>query len=166
MSGSHHRRPTRGRDGLDRPSRLRHSARVTERKRDWDRLKYAVIQARVAAGYETRKQFADAITEKYGYIATRTLGQLERGQAVAARTLTVVELILGWPAGTCETVLNGGDPPELAPAQTATPPADDPDEEFRRSLRVMRRAMGREAFLRWVDENSLPTTGTEGDQAG
>jgi hypothetical protein len=131
-------RPGRGRDGLDRPSRIRHSARVEETGRDWTRLKGYVISARVAAGYATREQFAKAVEAKVGYIATRTLGNVERGKSVSDSTLSAIELTLDWPPGTCMAILRGGEPPKLSTDENSS---DDPDEELRNALRVLRRAI-------------------------
>lgn len=150
MRAGHGAGPGRGSPGLDRPSSVRHSARVSESGREWKRLSSYVVDARVAAGYLTRRAFADALGDVVEY---RTLSNLERGTRVGDNTLAIVERFLKWAPGSAKAVLYGGEPVPVAHLDVVKP-TSSPDEEFRSNLRAMRRGMGREAFLRWVDEAS------------
>lgn len=145
--------PRRGRDGLDRPSRLRHSARVAERGRDWNRLAAYVVDRRSVLGYTTRRAFSDLIGDLVEY---RTLSNLERGKAVNDNTLAIVERFLKWTPGSCRAVLRGGEPTILAQVDAVKV---GPDDDFRNTLITMRRAMGHEAFSRWVEEISQEEKG-------
>jgi hypothetical protein len=156
--------PGSGRRRLDRPPRVRHSARVAENGRDWKRLGLHVVQARVEAGWTKRPPFVAAIARATGEpITSRTIGNLERGTAVSAATLAAVELALGWAPGSCEAILRGGEAIKKADRPAAQPKPADDNDEFRQSLRVMRRAMGHDAFMRWIDEASKDA---EGDETG
>jgi hypothetical protein len=135
---------------------------VAENGRDWKRLGKYVVQARVEAGYPKRPSFVEAIERIAGTAVTdRTIGNLERGTPVSDNTIAAVELTLGWAPGSGEAILRGGEPTKKAD-RPGTKPADNNDD-FRQSLRVMRRAMGHEAFMRWIDENSKDA---EGDETG
>lgn len=74
---------------------------------DWKRLGRLVKQARLRK-YRSRDDFAAATD---GQVSTRTLGSLERGKRVSPFTLAQVEPALGWPSGSCDTVLAGGPAP-------------------------------------------------------
>ena len=153
-------RPGRDQRQLDRPPLIRHSARVTTRK-DWKRLGKYVQAARVDAGHKTQGQFVQAITDRTGSSMTvRTIGNLERGHSVAAATLAAVELTLGWRPGSCDAILDGGEPTIVDKNEP-----QESDTELRRSLRVLRRALGRERFFQLIDEMSQPPTDAGSSQA-
>jgi hypothetical protein len=154
-----------GRRWLDRPPRLRQSAHVAETGRDWKRLGQYVLAERVARGWITRDQFVDAIKAKVGRMTDRTIGNLERGVAVSDSTLAAVELTFDWEPGTCVAILAGRKPPQ-AQAMDIVLPADEADEELRTALRVLRRALGREKFFQWVEENSKAETDSQSDHTG
>lgn len=137
---------------------------MAENGRDWKRLGKYVVQARVEAGYPKRPSFVEAIKRITGTAVTdRTIGNLERGTPVSDNTIAAVELTLGWAPGSGEAILRGGEPTKRAPKPRR--PASDSDG-LRSSLKVMRRAMGHDAFMQWVDEVSAPDEETEGEQPG
>lgn len=153
---------------LDRPGSVRHSSPVPT-GRDWKRLASYLIDARIAAGYLTRGDFVEAIKEVTGRkVSYRTISNLENGKSVSAETIAAAERTVGWAPGSADAIRDDGQPTVIASGSPALPLAasDDPDTELRKSLRVLRRALGRDRFFELVDEMSQPTTNAEGDQTG
>ena len=98
------------------------------RSADWSRLGRAVYSARMRAGYQDTKKWADHVGR-----STRTLLGLERGEEVGTGTITAIEIALGWPPQWAYSVLN--DPSIGPPPARFVSPASDADsvteDEFR-----------------------------------
>lgn len=93
-------------------------------REDWQNLASYVLHDRVALGYRTRPDFAEASA-----ISKRTLGDLETGRRVSKTTLGLAELALRWAPGSALRVLAGGEPIRLGTAQPEDGVADsDPQE--------------------------------------
>lgn len=94
--------------------------------RDWKKLAAYVVRDRIARGYRSRGEFAEATG-----ITERTLGNLERGQSVSAATLAVVETALRWVPGSAATVLDEDGEPTV---QGRKSPLQEVDEARARVL--------------------------------
>lgn len=100
---------------LDYTSRIRQGEDVAGRS--WKRVGVCVAHARFEAGYNTRPQFASATG-----ISERTLGTLERGNPVSAKTLRVIERKLEMPLGYLDDVLDGRKPARNEHPDGPSPP--------------------------------------------
>lgn len=78
---------------------------------DWDRLVATVEAAMAARGWRQK----DLIVAT-GVSRSTIQRLMERHQPVSASTLRHLERALGWTAGSCDTVLGGGEPKPLARA--------------------------------------------------
>lgn len=104
---------------------MRHHAEVTSttgyNQAARDRLKEAVVAARIAAGFNSRTELANAAG-----LSLRSVDKLEQGKpGVGRRTLQrVADVLPGWTSDTPRDILDGGDPPgrEVTPADTGIPP--------------------------------------------
>lgn len=83
---------------------------------DWQRLGQHVVARRLALGYKTRIQLAQA-----SGISARILGDIETGRRgrFDPKTLAALENTLGWNTGTANRVADGGEP-TLAGGRAAT----------------------------------------------
>lgn len=104
--------------------------------RDWKRLGRAIAEARKARGW-SQQELADACS-----VGRSTIQAAEGGRAYTRMpaSLSVVEQVLGWPKGTVEGILAGGDPPppqsSRSPKPEETTPAERPQFAQGMPLRV------------------------------
>lgn len=98
---------------------------------DWDRLAGAIRERRTALNM-SQQQLADAAG-----VTRSTIKNLEgaRQPTRLPPSITAVEQVLGWTAGSGRAVLNGGEPTIIA-AVAGYPPAQDPNQPLSERLPV------------------------------
>jgi transcriptional regulator with XRE-family HTH domain len=98
---------------------------MNQRREDLPRLASYVVDARLKAGFSTRKEFADATG-----VTARTLGKLETAsERVSSETLARVAEKLHWTPDSPALIMSGQEP---VPAGTPAPPR--PDVMYRHPL--------------------------------
>lgn len=127
-----------------------HGANVGKPRR---RLAMLVKARRLELGMRSQKALATSVG-----IATRSVGSVERGEYVGESTLLEIDRALGWEAGSCQVVLDGGEPVLVATVRTDQELMSD---ELRENLRVLKRAMPYPEFVRVVAELLLPPEQTD-----
>jgi transcriptional regulator with XRE-family HTH domain len=108
---------------------------------DWPRLGRYIASARLAAGFETTRSFADALG-----ITERTIGDLERGNRVGRNTLLAAAKAVGWTPDSPWKILAGAEPVMLA------------REEEPSVRRAAARAAEEEALRSILEDERLPLT--------
>ncbi|WTW96569.1 helix-turn-helix domain-containing protein [Streptomycetaceae bacterium NBC_01309] len=96
--------------------------------RDWVRLGLAVAAARNAHGW-TQEELADLAN-----LGRSTVQAIEGGRKYVRipSSVLVLERVLGWPAGTVEEILAGGDAPAIERTEPAA--SASPRDQFARGM--------------------------------
>lgn len=94
---------------------------------DWKSLGNAVAGKRYKMGYRDARSFAQAAG-----LSERTIGRLENGHQMGRNTLIAVEAFFGWPTGTTDRILAGGESPDATVASKKSAGPDLRDDVERK----------------------------------
>lgn len=145
MSPRTHTRP--GVRGLEHRGPMRHRLPVTTAlTAGRERLAKLVYARRFQLGFRTQQLLADAAG-----VSRTMIGRVERGLNVGRKIHTALELALQWEPGSCQAILDGGNPTIARPQNDSQDAPPELGDELRRDLVTLRLAMGSEEFYRFVE---------------